>query len=936
MHYHMMNSKMPFFSFTPYKIIFILSLFLSQGIEAQTEGVLRKGEKYFQKYSYTKAIEKYESLTEKTTEVKRMLAESYAKIGDTEKSEGYYASIVTATDKTSEDVYNYASILAMNGKHMESENWMKQYSSLSAHDSRALQYTAQPSFYKTLQKDKGQFIIKNLEMNSSQEDFGPIYYKDKIVFTSSRERTVPIKRFWNWNGLPFLDMYEAIPNDENELSDIKELMKGKKNNKYHEGPVTFNSAGNFMVFTRNNYKGKSEDGVIKLQLFSSKLVGEKWEKEIPLPFNSNEYSVGHASLSSDGKTMFFSSDMPGGKGGVDLYKTMRNEDGTWSKAQNLGDKINTEGNELFPFIHTANEMLYFSSNGHLGLGGLDVFEVDLTASNFEVINLGSPINSNKDDFSFILHNNKEKGYFSSNREGGKGSDDIYSFIKQRVSKIGCPKDCSKNPCVIFDLSESPGFSTELFDYVWDLGDGTIKNGAKIEHCYKEIGTYQVQVSSINKFNKSDKSTVETAEIVIDDISNSTAVIECAKKMYTNELISFSASNSESNEGELIKYLWEFSDGTEYYEEQIEKQFSEEGDITVTLTVGASLAGETCCEDKVTNTITIFPNEADEKKKYLDTNGVIDLSYYDPSELFNLTLIVTDKSNSNVLSNSELVMKDKQGRVWMSKKTNEEGIVEATVSRFIEYEIVATKESYSIKDTLFTTTSLTEEEYSRFYIPLIKGGINIVGLIVDAETGKVIDVSDYSMASGSEQLIEKSVENGKIFYILPMNHTKKKTIQLKANASGYLGGVVDILISSTKSGVIDIGKVALNRLAVGSNLADLININPIYFDVNKAVIRLDAAKELDKIVDVMKKNPELVIELGSHTDSRGTDEANFRLSDKRAKSSAQYIINKGISADNIYGKGYGETKLINRCKNGVKCSRKEHQENRRTEFKIIKM
>ena len=408
--------------------IFALAALTVLSLSAQESGELKKASKYFDGYSYSKAIEKYEPIEEKTTDIKRKLAESYANTGNSEKSEMYYGEVVKASDKTPSDVYAYASILSKNGKHAEAEKKMQEYARMSGSDSRGAQYTANPGFYTALLKDEGQFSIKNIAANSSQEDFGPAFYKEKVVFASSREGVVPVKRTWNWNGLPFLDMYEATPSDENELSGISELLKGKKNKKYHEGPVSFNAAGDYMVFTRNNYKEKSSDGVVKLELYSSKLIEGEWQEEEALPYNNKEYSVGHASLSPDAKTLYFASDMPGGKGGVDIYKASRKEDGTWGKAENLGDNINTEGNEMFPFIHSKGDQLFFASDGHQGLGGLDVFITEVKGSSYgKVKNVGVPVNGTKDDFSFILDKEEKKGYFASNRTEGKGDDDIYSF-----------------------------------------------------------------------------------------------------------------------------------------------------------------------------------------------------------------------------------------------------------------------------------------------------------------------------------------------------------------------------------------------------------------------------------------------------------------------------------------------------------------------------
>lgn len=710
-------------------------------LSAQDKGKIKKGKSYFDGYSYGKAIEKYEPIAEKTTEINRQLAKSYAYIGNTEKSEAYYAQLVKAEDKNPLDVYGYASILSMNGKYAESEKWMKEYEAIAKTDSRAKQYSSKPGFYNTLLKDQGQFSIKNIDVNSPQEDFGPAYYKDKVVFASSREGTVSIKRTWNWNGLPFLDMYEATASAENELSEIEELLKGKKNNKYHEGPVAFNKAGDFMIFTRNNYKGKSEDGVVKLQLFSAELKDEKWGKEVPLPYNNNEYSVGHASLTADGKTMYFASDMAGGKGGVDIYKAIRKEDGTWGKAQNLGDKINTEGNEMFPFIHNKEEVFFFSSDGHLGLGGLDVFIAQVKGNDFgKVKNVGVPVNGPKDDFSFILDETSKKGYFASNRLEGKGDDDIYSYKLLKPFAFGkmikgTAKDKKGN---ILALTE-----VVLYD----------KDGNEVEKITTtEDGTYSFSVDADKQF-----------------------------KLNGNKEEYFEGKNTPS----------------------------------------------TKTDDDV-----VFADLILEKNPGLS-----------------LYAIVTDKKTGSALE-----------------------------------------------------------------------GVKIT--VLDNMTGEKVEHITPAEGNYRRPLADKKL-NDRVSY----NITLQK--------EGYFSKTITYNAEFTKPGQYDVhGNLDLGLDPEVKDLAQLIEINPINFDYNKTKIRKDAAVELDKIIVIMNKYPGMEVELGSHTDARGSDTYNKNLSARRAKSSAAYIKKHITNPVRIYGKGYGETQIINKCVNGIKCSDEEHEVNRRTEFKVI--
>ncbi|OQX97020.1 MAG: hypothetical protein B6I20_13560 [Bacteroidetes bacterium 4572_117] len=411
---------------TSVKLLTIFFILISNIAFSQI-GKEKKGDKYYDSFSYKESINKYEAITDKTDTIKRKLAESYYNIGKYEKSELYYAELANSETRIAEDLYNYASVLAVNEKYELSTEWMKKFSDLDKNDSRAKKYLENPKFYTDLLQDKGQFLVKNLDINSNQEDFGAIFYKDKVIFASSRELFRFTRRRWNWNKLPFLDLYIA---DRDSTYELKNPLgfRASVNKKYHEGPASFNEDGDFMAYTKNNYKEKSKDDAVKLEIYTSEFKNGKWEDGTSVHFNNKEYSVGHAALSPNGEVMYFASDMPGGKGGVDLYIAYRNENKTWGKPINLGDTINTEGNEMFPYYNDAG-FLFFASNGHPGLGGLDVFTVNIIDYKVvsEPINLGTPLNTNYDDFALVMDTTQTAGYFSSNRPGGKGDDDIYRF-----------------------------------------------------------------------------------------------------------------------------------------------------------------------------------------------------------------------------------------------------------------------------------------------------------------------------------------------------------------------------------------------------------------------------------------------------------------------------------------------------------------------------
>lgn len=412
-------------------IYFPLIVFIGLSFNALAQEKSRselKGDKYAFRYSYNEAIKAYTDTKELSLDGQRKLAESYHKIDKNTEAEITYARILTAAAGVlPEDHYNYAMILKTNGKYVEAHSAMDKFAALKPEDLRVKDYTAHKGQFAELQQDDGKYKTTHLALNTDAEDFGTSYYKNKVVFASSRAKS---GKNYNGSGKSFLNLYVS----DVEAGELKEPQVFDKNfnSKMHDGPASFSNDGTFMAFTRNNVRDKSKDKVVELAIYFSSYKDDKWSK--PEAFNSNNggNSVGHPSLTADGKTMYFSSNAPGGFGGADIYKTTRTEKGEWTAAVNLGNQINTEGDEVFPFLEETTGTFFFSSNGRFGLGGLDVFICKKNGEGFDAVyNAGSPVNTQYDDFSAVADGKTNKGYFSSNRTGGSGDDDIYSvdFLK---------------------------------------------------------------------------------------------------------------------------------------------------------------------------------------------------------------------------------------------------------------------------------------------------------------------------------------------------------------------------------------------------------------------------------------------------------------------------------------------------------------------------
>ncbi len=413
--------------------ILIVALTLSTtAIFAQEDKKISKADSEFDQYAFVDSREIYLKVVQAgyaSKDLYQRLGDSYYFTADLPEASKWYGLLVDGygDQVDSEYYFRYAQTLKSLGQYGPADKIMEKFFALKPNDKRAQFFQNEKNYLALIEMQSGRFELTPLEINSELSDFAPSFYQGGLVFASNKSGRGISKNIHEWNNQPFLDLYVVSPGEDNEASRMTKSI----NTKYHESTAAFTKDGNTVYFTRNNYTKKqyqeNSKGTNLLKIYRSVRVKGKWMEPEELPFNSNEYSVAHPALSPDGKTLYFASDMPGGKGLSDLYKVAIVGDG-FGTPVNLGDIINTEGRETFPFI-AQNGDLYFSSDGHLGLGGLDVFvsEPDADGNFGEGFNVGEPVNSPADDFTFIINSNSGLGYFASNREGGMGSDDIYSF-----------------------------------------------------------------------------------------------------------------------------------------------------------------------------------------------------------------------------------------------------------------------------------------------------------------------------------------------------------------------------------------------------------------------------------------------------------------------------------------------------------------------------
>lgn len=740
----------------------IMALFCTTIVVAQS-GKLRRADNYYNTLAYSMAAEQYEGLLGSEVDSPRMkakLAHCYFRMGNTVKAEQYYAQVVITPEAQSEDIYNYAQSLKENGKYTESDEWMSRFAVLKQNDIRAMEFWESQNYLQEIEKQGNHFEVKNLKVNSAATDFGgyPSVDQKSVYFVTSRHDRSFVKNVWMWKNEQFLDLYTGKQDAEQEIT-TPELMTRRVNSRYHEGPLCFSTDGKKVFFTRNNISGgkkrNDDKGIQNLKLYMADVLADgSWGNEREFVYNSRDYSVGHPALSADGKYLYFASDMPGGFGGADIYRVSIGSGDEFGRPENLGKQINTEGQDMFPWLNNDG-YLFFASDGHIGLGGLDIYVMipDDKGKIAKVLNAGKPVNSQKDDFAFTMLSDNKHGYFSSNREGGLGEDDIYSYVLTKPFKI--------------DLF--------LEGVAQELGTGIRLPGAEVR-----LKNTQGQVLEVVT---ADENGAYRFKIEPDN----DYVIEAKQNDYFDNQTAFTSKN--------------------------------------------------------------LPNGTDLIEQNIDLEKDPGLALY---------ALVTDADSKLPLSGVQITILDN------AKKA----------------------------------------------------------IVIDQLTGNSGDAM--------KGLKDKKV-NDQLSYTITLSK------------EGYLTKTIQFSTKITAPGVINVHEqldMTLSKIEVGADLATMIDIKPIYFDLGKYVIRPDAAKELDKIVKVMNEYPTMQIELGSHTDCRGSIASNEKLSDNRAKASAAYVRARISNPDRIYGKGYGESKLKNGCgcEGPVKstCSEAEHQENRRTEFIIIKM
>ncbi|HWY10342.1 MAG TPA: OmpA family protein [Bacteroidia bacterium] len=882
-------------------LILVVIIFISDLSFAQK----KKADKAFDKGHYAAAIPLYERASKKSGQDQQesliKLADCYRILSEYKKSEDSYKKALALNNKVSPEVkYNYGYVLKTNNNYTEALNQFYAYLEDMPTDGKAKNAIRSCQQIKYWQTKAIEYEIRNVEgLNTPRSEFCPAVLGNKLVYVGEKQTDFFEYTIDETNGEPYMNVFVSKINVE-KASGQKEF-SGKINGEYHDGPVSFSPDGKTLLFTRVDYKAKKDKNFInRAKIYFASGHDSKWNHIKPFQYNSDEYSVAHPCLSADGNSLFFTSDMPGGQGGKDLWVCKKNGDG-WDKPVNLGVDINTSGDEMFPNSR-KDGTLFFASNGLAGFGGLDIFsarekEGKWILSRNESMNL----NSASDDFS-ICFLNDSTGYFSSNREGGKGKDDIYWFkyTNKYITISGT--------VLLTENSNDPAKNVKVRLFG---PDNKVQDSVKTD------------AKGFFKFDNLDADKKYMAVIDSDDpqlagkaryyLANSNGVISRVTNNYENKKFAFRNLPMDVN-GLPDLYT--------------------DDELTM---AGNLLFGED--RKPIKNTKIKITNQFGDVVETTTTNEFGAFAFRNLPLDQNYIVSIED-SELDLPENTKVVLTNKSGKEIKSFYTSMKG-------KF-KFNMLAT-EKVMLSDLDVDDKDLIMELYGYIYDQDKKPFNNAKLFLFDANNQLNQTITTDDKGKFEFKNLKTNLE-----YLFDVDETDPRVNALKKlYIADTKGRIYKELIRTTKGKfqfkVLAVDKVAMGDFTVDDpwlkvlelkhkakqdSLKSITIIENIYYAFGDYKFDRAGQNVLDKVVAIMQSNPNLMVELSSHTDSKNTNEFNMALSQKRAKAAVDYMIAKGISKARLKAVGYGESRLLNKCKDGVECSDEEHAKNRRTEFKIV--
>jgi len=432
-------------------------------------------------------------------------------------------------------------------------------------------------FSQQLHAQNENFSVKRTSFSSQiTDEFSPVFYRDGLIFCSNRDENSIIGYNENQKGLfKILFVKKSTSGWKQPV-----LLADELSTFFNDGPITINQEGNTAWFSRNNriekVFGNVNDTTNKLGIFSAELTGEKWTNIVPFAFNDQRYNFTAPAISPDETRLFFSSDKPGGYGGMDLYYSEKKDDG-WREPVNMGPLVNTPGSETFPFA-APDGKLFFSSDGHPGFGGKDIFYTLQIAVNWIApVHLDSAINSIADDFGLITDSTFEHGYFSSNR---MRTDDIFSFHIMQPQFVHCDTIKENNYCFTFYDERQQLIDTVPAIYIWDFGDGKIRKGKEVKYCFPGAGAYTVKLTIMDALEG--KAIADKVEYKVDLKDIEQVLINSDNIGMVNQPVSFQGITTGLPDFTAKSYFWNFGDGFRPGGPIENKIFGKKGEYTVQL------------------------------------------------------------------------------------------------------------------------------------------------------------------------------------------------------------------------------------------------------------------------------------------------------------------------------------------------------------------
>ena len=803
----------------------------------------KKADEKYEDLGYKTSVDLYQNLSRKEKndiDVLRRMANSYRLNDEPENAAYWYSKFISETKKA-EDLLNYAKVLQSTGACEDAVRWYKKY--VDRGNKRQKEYRDfinSCAEEKVFNENNYVEIVNVKKLNTSHLDFSPIPYQDGVVFTSTRGISRMNNKKDVWTKDNFSDLFYAKKKEDGSLEDPIPLF-GSINGSYHDGTATFNRSGNMMFFTRNNNDGKSKKGLIDLKIYSAtKDADGYWANMEELEFNSDEYTTCHPALSPDGRRLYFASNRPGGYGGLDIY-VVESMLGGWSTPQNLGPTVNSSDNELFPFM-AEDETLYYSSKGHKGLGGLDIFMAEKVNMEDEGSwsvreNMGEKFNTKKDDFGFWINEKKTRGYLSSSRHDGSGKDDIYEWTTDN------------------NLLAMGGMPYEMC--VFEEGSSRRIDKAKV--------TITEITETRNENNLSDGNLVLTLKPVEEN---------------SQEYV-LSVIGNQKNEKDII---------SDFYTD-------EEGELTHRIKPG-----------KMYKIKSI-------KKGYEDAEAIVsyeelksESGYCVPMKHKSCMVLngrVVNKEYLKAMPGAEVRIENKCTGETEKYTVGADGKFDLCIECGCEYRLLGMKSGFDSDTEFIFPKSEDCNPEKELEVQLELG----VRKIIKVEPAAPIAVAPTPPII---QYVPKTTYVARTIYEPVTTYVPAHEMTSDMLNTHFLGDAN----ATYREGMV-------------------INLKDIYYNFDKFDIRLDASKDLDRLLQLLRTYPSMHISLESHTDSRGSTEYNKTLSANRAKSARSYLISQGIDTARLSSQGFGESRLKNHCADGVTCSEIEHQQNRRTEVRVTK-